>query len=886
MDGKEIDSYKYGQKFKFKSLRVYCSTEWMANSTKKYRQVFDRDEVDYIRVELAFYNKMFDEEDWNATIKLKAFQQKGTKKVELCDQMEKMKITATQNVVYVHKGWGTDRIGGFWKKGEYFWEAYIDDNLIGVARFYVEEVGRVTSSFNPYFDLESVKLFSGPYDGWSIKNRTYLKKFNREQTQYVWVEVKIKNKASTDWHCELFMNHYDHAGQPKAQILSFREISKGRKNQTISFEEGWGSKEGGTWRDDKYSVEIVFMDTLIAVVPFEVGNEDVEGDSQMIIPTAETTVSMYKHDTVNPNGIQNTENQQEETLESVMRQLDGLIGLFEIKKKIRDHISYLDFLKLRVEKGLNDNEPLTLHSVFTGNPGTGKTTVVNLLGKLYNKIGLLSKGHVHEVDRVDLVGEFIGQTAPKVKEAIEEARGGILFIDEAYMLARKDGDSKDFGKEVIEVLIKEMSDGDGDIAIMFAGYPEEMETMLNSNPGLRSRVRYYFHFDDYTPDELYEISDYACTKRGVSLTPEANKHVRKIILEAYRNRNKMFGNARYAFSLIDEGKMNLGLRVMKHPNVKSLSVHDLSTVIFDDVKEIAAGRRKQKINIEIDEDMLRESVHELNALIGLDNIKKDVNELIKLVRYYNETGKNVLNRFSLHTVFVGNPGTGKTTVTRILGKIFKSLGLLERGHVVECDREGLIAGYIGQTAIKTKERTDEAKGGVLFIDEAYSLAEGSQNSYGGEAIEVILKNMEDMRGEFAVIVAGYPDKMNDFLNSNPGLRSRFDRKFVFNDFTADHLYDIALFMLDKENLKPDEDAAKELKRKLEDLHARKDKFFGNARSVRNLVTEAVKNQNLRMAFIPKEQRSEEMLETLTKEDLREINMDKDFYQAPRRTIGF
>jgi len=140
---------------------------------------------------------------------------------------------------------------------------------------------------------------------------------------------------------------------------------------------------------------------------------------------------------------------------------------------------------------------------------------------------------------------------------------------------------------------------------------------------------------------------------------------------------------------------------------------------------------------------------------------------VKLVRFYRETGKEVLNRFSLHAVFTGNPGTGKTTLARIIAKIYKGLGLLEKGHIVEVDRQGLVAGYVGQTAIKTQERIDEAVGGVLFIDEAYALGEGGENDFGKEAVEVVLKKMEDLRGQFAVVVAGYPDNMHRFIETNP-----------------------------------------------------------------------------------------------------------------------
>jgi SpoVK/Ycf46/Vps4 family AAA+-type ATPase len=194
------------------------------------------------------------------------------------------------------------------------------------------------------------------------------------------------------------------------------------------------------------------------------------------------------------------------------------------------------------------------------------------------------------------------------------------------------------------------------------------------------------------------------------------------------------------------------------------------------------------------DDLLFESLSELNALTGLENIKKEVNEMVQLVRYYQETGKDVMNKFSLHTVFTGNPGTGKTTVARIMSKIYKGLGILEKGHLVEIDREGLVAGYIGQTAIKTVEKVNEAMGGILFIDEAYALAQerGSQHDFGGEAIQAILKRMEDQRGKFGVIVAGYTGNMQEFINSNPGLRSRFDKYFEFEDYKADDMFVIAM----------------------------------------------------------------------------------------------
>ena len=284
-----------------------------------------------------------------------------------------------------------------------------------------------------------------------------------------------------------------------------------------------------------------------------------------------------------------------------------------------------------------------------------------------------------------------------------------------------------------------------------------------------------------------------------------------------------------------------------------------------------AAQGETEVPAEEPKPTLEEAMAELNGLVGLDVVKKDVDSLVNLVKVRTLRKERGLKcpDMSFHLVFSGNPGTGKTTVARIIGKIYSALGLLSKGHLVEVDRSGLVAGYVGQTAIKTQEVITKALGGVLFIDEAYALApEKADKDFGQEAIDTVLKAMEDHRDDFVVIVAGYDNLMPRFIDSNPGLKSRFNKYLYFADYNGEQLFEIFEGRVRSNDYRLSEEAAGFVKEHLAELYEDRDENFGNARDVRNLFEKIVANQANRVAGM--DSPTTDDILTITRADLQDL----------------
>lgn len=747
-------------------------------------------------------------------------------------------------------------------------QIYEPENLRSDSVYFINDDAEVFSTkvFNVEEDKKTGKrVFYIHFDVNTIKNIGVEVIFNNP---YFRMEDRV-------YHCRAvwFLNDYEIASN------DFK-LSVQNDWDSVIFAQTCGSNLPGFWQYGQGRVDIYVEDAIVCQKWFVLNDEAIKEEIKVQATPPETSketkmeVVKTKEQKEKDSPQEKPKEEKEKTLEELLAELDKFIGLGSVKKSMRDFVDYLNFMQERKKLGLKSSDGLAINAVFLGNPGTGKTTVARVVGEIFKAMKILPKGHIVEVDRSALVGQYVGETAQKTDKVIEDAMGGVLFVDEAYTLVKEGGGGQDFGQEAIDILLKRMEDKKGQFVVIAAGYPDNMETFLSSNPGMKSRFTHFFNFEDYSPDELLQIIDMFLKKEEYKITDDAKELLKKEFINLYRGRDKTFGNGRLARKYFEDAKMQLSRRVIKLPDAEKTK-ESMTTITIDDIKSILEKDKAKDVKLPINEEMLTEGLTALEKLTGLGSVKADVRDMVKLARYYIEQGEDVKDKFTSHILFLGNPGTGKTTVARILGKIYAALGILPKGHLVETDRQGLVAAHVGQTAIQTAQMIDKSIGGTLFVDEAYALVKEGGSDFGKEAIDTLLKRMEDDRGKFIVIAAGYTNEMKGFIESNPGMQSRFTKSFTFEDYTPEELMEIADRILNGKEMKLEDEARNQLMRYFNDIYRKRDKNFGNARIVRNLIDKAQQKMLLRLADTPQEERSQEMTKTMTLDDLSDQIMPKE-----------
>ncbi len=548
---------------------------------------------------------------------------------------------------------------------------------------------------------------------------------------------------------------------------------------------------------------------------------------------------------------------------SSYEKLKNLIGLTSVKEQI-DNIIAADIVEKERKKRMgNDYEAGTMHMIFSGNPGTAKTTAAKLFAGIAKEKGILKSGAFVERGGMDLDGMAC---VIEIRRAFMEAEGGVLFIDEAYSLK---------SNTAVTVLLQEMENRRDSVIVILAGYNEKMREFMEINEGLKSRIPHWIDFPDYDVDELTEIFQKMAKDRGFDIEEDAIKKARNIFDRARYMDN--FGNGRFVRNLLEHAVQNQSVRLLADGNDPDkihnkelflIKENDIS-MLGEDLKNAREPGTAKK---------------ELDEMIGLSSAKSVLNKVIagfKLNKLRTDKGITK-EKPSLHMVFTGNPGTAKTTVARLFSEIMKDEKFLPSGNFVEAGRADLVGRFVGQTAPLVKKKFKEAQGGVLFIDEAYSLCDDRENSFGDEAINTIVQEMENHRDDVIVIFAGYPDKMKNFLDRNPGMASRIVFQVEFEDYTADELCEIARLMLSRKHMTITDSAMEKLRSICE--KARKDRSFGNGRFVRKMLEEAEMNLAERVSRSDESELTTKLITTVEERDIPEYSEVN--HQPERKVIGF
>lgn len=525
--------------------------------------------------------------------------------------------------------------------------------------------------------------------------------------------------------------------------------------------------------------------------------------------------------------------------------LDRMVGLDHVKQQLKTIVDTYTYLHSRKDIM---NVRLSVNAIVIGETGTGKTSLAEVIRDYFYQHKIIEKPKLTMVDAVDYQ-RFVDKWDDNVKKA----RGGILFFDNVQKLLP---DRYSNQVNPLDKLFVEMDKWNENPIVMIAGLTKGLDDFLSANPAAQNRFKYTFRLPTPGYQELCDICKQELNnKYGITAySPEADRKLTRFFQYQVKIKDDTFGYAHVAVKTAEDIFTSF---ISRGSNAVMVEEQDIRGYVPE-------------------ERSLDDILNDLDQFIGMDEVKNAVREIAYSVRnsvQRAERGLGEQKKPSIHIVLTGNPGTGKTTIARKLGEILESIGYLDSGHVVEADRAKMVSPYQGETPKVVDRLCDKAMGGILFVDEAYMLAPisqtGDRDQQGAQALEQLMKRMEDDRGKFVVIAAGYQHEMEQFLTVNPGLASRFSHKMHIDDYNEDELLAIFKKMAQKDNYR----LSPEAEFKLLDVICRrvvtKDESFGNAREIRNMLDATIQQLSMRVSSIPASEVTQETYQLIMPEDIKE-----------------
>lgn len=737
----------------------------------------------------------------------------------------------------------------------------------------ISEVKNDLNKNNFFSDIDFKIIQSRVFDlqdSINSSKRTYLKVFDEQRTNFIAVEILIFNPYYKQRN--LFWNGL------AVWYMDDEEVGRNNFNlevksdwEIVEVVQSWGTPVPGFWKDSDCRVEILLENKLVCTHFFSVGNSQVIDFQNIQVDE----LKIFNRESFNQ--IKRSENimsisNENYSLQLILEELNGYVGLKNLKHSLSEFITYINFVQERKKQGIDVKENLTAHCIFLGNPGTGKTSIARILGRFFKSVGLLENGHVVEVDRSTLVGEYIGETAQKTEKVIKQALGGILFIDEAYTLKR-DTNGNDFGQEAIDIILKRMEDFNGKFFVIAAGYPELMQNFLNSNPGLKSRFTHLFLFDDFSANELVEIYKLFSSREKFIITPEAEELLTNKLKLIYENDKNNLGNARFVRNLFNETKVQLSKRYhsLKYDE---RNFYASSTIIIDDILSAFNNYEKHSKGFVFNDDKLNKYLNELNNLVGLEDVKKTFSKLLASIKVEQLKKERAISSLpkNLNSIFICEPGAGTSTVARLFGKVFKELSFIESGQLVEIDSSYFYGLNKIDSYLTLDKIFQDSIGKIIIVNDSVITLK-AKSDFSDSLLQYFLKKLYLYKDKVVAVLTGNQDEFEDLFESVPVIENQFPNIYNFGHYSTRQLLEIALNICQKKNYQLEEGAWQQMLDLLAKLRSDKNKNFYNARTIKEILNKAITNQEERIISLKHPKDADLM--TITYEDFTGLLSDED-----------